>query len=102
MGYKSVCLNCRKAFNHGTDYVNIRESVCPECNQPMILMTHRFRPPEKTDSKKWEVVAFLINNGFNYQHIYDDEIIQTYVPYPENMREAKEFVEKYKNQAQKK
>ncbi len=106
MGHKNVCLNCRKAFNMGTDYNNIREADCPECGRPMILMSHRFRPPKKTDDKKWLTVEYLIENGFKYQHVYKKneagQLLNTYADYPNNLRDAKEFVDEYKEQAQKK
>lgn len=65
----------------------------------MIQMNHRFRPPKISEKSKWRTVEFLINKGFFYQHIYDDEIARTYVNYPENLRDAKEFSVKYKDQA---
>ena len=106
MGHKSICLNCRKAFNQGSDYNNRIESNCPDCGQLRISMPHRFRPPKKTDVKKWDVVRFLIENGFRYQHIYKDVSLKNgivdysnYAEYPHKMEEAKEFVVKYKEQA---
>ncbi len=99
MGYKNMCLNCRKTFNQGTDYDNIRKAKCPDCGIVMIQMNHRFRPPKKSEFSKWKTVEFLIENGFFYHHIYDENIVPTYVPYPEKIREAKEFVKKYKDQA---
>jgi len=90
----------------GTNSDNVREGNCPECGQPMILMTHRFRPPKKDDDKKWLTVKFLVDNGFTYQHIYEE--IETKdkqkpkrinVSYPDNLRDAKEFVTKYRDQA---
>ena len=96
MGYKSVCLNCRKAFSQGTDYTNFqRDKLCPDCGNSMVFLSAKFRPPKKRDNKKWEVVEFLVENGFYYESIYDGG----YVIYPETMKEAKEFVEKYKTQA---
>jgi hypothetical protein len=90
----------------GTDFDNIRPGNCPECGQSMTLMTHRFRPPKKDDDKKWLTVKYLIDNGFTYQHIYEDietkdkqKIKRINVPYPDNLRDAKEFVIKYKDQA---
>ena len=106
MGHKSICLNCRKAFNQGSDIDKRIESNCHECGQLRISMPHRFRPPKKTDNKKWEVVEFLINHGFKYQHIYKDikskkGIVDysNYAEYPTSLNEAKEFIEKYKEQA---
>jgi len=79
---------------------------CPECGNVAIAITHRFRPPKTDDSRKWEVVKFLIDNGFPYQHISiyepDRHGIQRftkYAQYPENINDAIEFVERYKDQA---
>ena len=81
---------------------------CPKCGKPMILLPHAFRPPKKSDDKKWETVRFLIENGFYYQRIYERTETkngvtssQNHVAYPDNIRDAKEFVEKYKSQARK-
>jgi len=69
-------------------------------------MTHRFRPPKREEEKKWLTVKYLVDNGFPYQHIY--EIVQNKtkqkaerisVAYPDNMRDAKEFIRRYKDQA---
>lgn len=74
----------------------------------MLLLPHRFRPPKKNDDKGWELVNYLIENGFRFQHIYqlgsDDynkKLTDNYISYPKNLRDAKEFVEKYKGQARK-
>ena len=107
MGYKNVCLTCRKAFNMGTDNDNIRQAKCPECGDLMTLMNHRFRPPKKDDIKKWDTVRYLVQNGFVYQHVYAKiemkgnvvTSVQDYVRYPETLKEAEEFVKKYKRQA---
>jgi DNA-directed RNA polymerase subunit RPC12/RpoP len=108
MGHKVVCLDCRISFSQGTDINDRRDAVCPDCSKQMILLPHRFRPPKKTEVKKWEIVKYLIEKGFYYQHIY--ETVETrghinrpenYVEYPDNLRDAKVFVEKYKSQARK-
>lgn len=70
----------------------------------MAMLSHTFRPPVKTDDKAWDLVKFLWQNGFCFQHIYDEDIdnksnAKKYVTYPKNMAEAKEFVLKYKTQA---
>ncbi|MEO2052450.1 MAG: hypothetical protein ABGX00_11860 [Allomuricauda sp.] len=105
MGYKNVCFDCRKSFNQGTDINDIRESNCPECGKLMKQVTHRFRPPKQKDLKKWEVAKFLMQNGFLYEHVYKQiykikgvTVLANYATYPENMRDAIELVEKYKNQ----
>ncbi len=105
MGLKNICFNCRKSFNIRTNSDTIREGNCPECGQPMKLMNHRFRPPKKDDDKKWQTVKYPVDNGFTYQHIYQEfkskdkqKIERTNVVYPDNLRDAKEFVTKYKDQ----
>lgn len=109
MGYKSVCIECRKSLNRPLDTSSDRLYPCSECGKPMTLLSHRFRPPKKTDDKKWEAVKFLIENGFHYDHVYQKietnnngvTSYQNYVTYPDNIRDAKEFVVKYKEQARK-
>ncbi len=97
MGHKNVCINCQKAYNMGMNHEDIREGNCPECGMKMIPVSHRFRPPKKTENKKWEVVKYYLSNGFFYHHIKDPGC-NSWVPYPEDMRGAKEFVKKYRAQ----
>ncbi len=108
MGFKKVCLDCRKAFNLPMNWEERHVSTCPQCKKPMTEMYHLFQPPKHTDIKKWEVVKFLVKNGFTYFHVWETinrnskgEIIsyQNYVKYPETMNEAKKFVEEYQEQA---
>lgn len=101
MGYKSVCLDCHKSFSLGTDFENLRESACPQCGQKMVLLNHKFRPP-KLESKEWEVVKLLVENGFKYQQIlskHDNGNSYYAVDYPLTLKEAKEFIITYKSQA---
>ncbi|GGK80937.1 hypothetical protein GCM10011405_30850 [Rufibacter glacialis] len=72
----------------------------------MILIPHRFRPPKRTDYKRWKTVGFFIDNGFKYQHIYkytdlNIKLLTENVEYPETLKEAKEFVETFKAQSYK-
>jgi hypothetical protein len=108
MGYKAVCLNCRKAFNLSPDYTLHVPVKCFECSGQLVMFNHKFRPPKHSDIKAWKVVAFLYTHGFNYQHIQKDiplDILKNmpesdrYEEYPSNMKDAKQFVEKHKSQA---
>jgi hypothetical protein len=109
MGNKVVCLDCKKSFSQGTDFKDRKEANCPDCGKPMTLLPHRFRAPKISEDKKWETVKFLINKGFYFQHIYENITktingftnYENLVSYPDNIREAKEFVERYKDQARK-
>ena len=108
MGYKAVCIDCRKSLNRALDFGSERGNPCSDCGKPMTLLSHLFKPPKKTDTKHWETVKFLLENGFSYHHIYktvekkNGMIIsyESYVPYPDNLKEAKEFVANYKEQLQ--
>lgn len=106
MGHKNVCFNCCKAFN--VPYEGIREAACVTCGAPMIQLPHRFRPPKKSEDAKWKTAKFLVEEGFPYHHVYNrDETSgnynqhENYVEYPENLKEAREFVVQYKAQARK-
>ncbi|GMQ30893.1 hypothetical protein Aconfl_35360 [Algoriphagus confluentis] len=92
MGYKDICLTCRKAFSRGTDFTIPSSSKCPECGGPSITVSHLFQPPKKTELKKWKVVEYLIENGFRYDHAFKKEDSQYYGRFPETMKEAIEFV----------
>ncbi len=68
----------------------------------MEFIYHLFKPPGKNDEKAWRVVEFLVANGFRYQRVYRSFRRGTgegSIPYPDNMKEAKEFVLKYAMQA---
>ena len=105
MGYKIVCLTCRKAFSTGPDY--LKPEKCSECGNDYIFYNHKFRPPKKDDLKAWKVVSFLYERGFTYQHIYKDRTLyhwssrENHADYPKTLEEAKEFVTKYQSQAKK-
>lgn len=100
MGYKSVCINCRKAFSQGMDFTKFNlDKHCPDCGEPMVFLSQSFRPPKKTDDKKWKVVEFLIKNGFRYNHVWKNIRnggYEGYAAYPENMSDAIRFIKKYK------
>lgn len=108
MGHKKVCLDCRESLNLDNSDHAVEKYPCAKCGKQTSLLPHRFRPPKKTDDKGWELVEFLINSGFPFQHIYINETNEcfknstnNFVSYPTNLREAEEFVEKYKEQARK-
>ena len=97
MGYKNVCLNCKRVDNLGTDFEKFKTGNCPECKEKMIFVDHKFRPPKKTDKKGWLLAEFLIQHGFVFQRVLDEN--HAYVRYPQSIEEAKEFVVKYKDSA---
>ena len=93
-----ACLNCRKSFKREfvlTDGIP-KELKCPECGGKSYNLGRHFKAPKKTDKKQWEKVAFLLQHGFHFQKIYDQDKGGEHIPYPRTLQEAKEFVEKYK------
>jgi predicted amidophosphoribosyltransferase len=71
MGYKKVCLDCRKAFNRTINTGKVHISICPQCEKPMTELYHLFQPPKQTDIKKWNVVRYLLENGFKYYQVWE-------------------------------
>ncbi|MBY0425617.1 MAG: hypothetical protein K2Q22_08280 [Cytophagales bacterium] len=98
MGNKIACLDCRKSFSQGTNNMFRKDSICPKCGKQMVLLSHTFRPPKRNEIKKWETISYLVQHGFYFQHVSDHEK-QKLVEYPENMKDAIEFVKIYKDQS---
>ena len=99
MGYKKTCFNCKKSFNVTLCFNSKRKYSCPDCGQPAIFMSHKFRPPKRTEVAKWQLVEFLADQGFIFHSIFETPSGGAHVKYPANLREAKEFVIKYKEQS---
>jgi len=104
MGYKNVCLECRKSFSIGNDFEKFHESNCPKCEIKMTFVDQKFQPPKITDVKSWELIKLLIENGFIFQSIYNEEEdgFSYKVSYPKTKIEALDFIKKYKSQVIKK
>ena len=97
MGYKNICLECRTSYSKGSDFENDTESNYPQCCKKMILVNHKFKPPKKTEIKKWKMVKLLVDNGFKFQAVYDliEKGMFLRVNYPKDVNEAKDFIKKY-------
>ena len=100
MGAKHVCFACRKAAN--VPYGATGPVRCTDCGAELVVLPHRFRPPKKREADQWAAVRYLVENGFRYEHLAPGHYPEwattkfgNYVQYPENLREAKEFIEKY-------
>ena len=94
MGHKKVCFNCRKAFSLYKNNGEVINLVCAECGKACRVLNQKFKPPRRNDIQKWEVVKFLVDNGFVFQNVYKEVTTEVYqqIPYPENMADAREFV----------
>src|SRR5262245_31607034 len=63
---KYVCFNCRKMFRLAPDHPTDPPPVCPQCGQGMVIVGRFFRPPRRTDTRRWRIVEELYRNGVRY------------------------------------
>lgn len=104
MGYKKVCFNCQSSFSEGNELTIQQKGVCQNCGHETILLHHKFQAPKKSETRKWKVVEFLVENGFNYQTYWEPMLTEegkvfgakAYGRLPETMQETKDFLEEYK------
>jgi len=96
-----ACLDCCKSFKREFNLVKEypSELTCSDCGGAAYNFGRHFKAPKRSDKKQWEKIIFLFEHGFRFQKIRIDNTEHDSVPYPNNMREAKEFVIKYKKYA---
>lgn len=83
-----ACFACRKSFKRPAEkFIFVRK--CPDCGRPAVDLGRKFQPPKKNDLQKWEAVQFMYEHGFTYRSLKDRQ------RYPEDMKSAREFVEKH-------
>lgn len=75
------------------DESGLPDKQCPHCGGVAIGLYRHFKAPPMNDILQWKKVAFLIHNGFRFNHQRDQS--GCVVPYPSTMAEAKEFVLRY-------
>lgn len=92
-----VSFTCRKQFERNWDGIENFKDF-PECGEKTIRYDHKFRVPKKNDDTQWKKVEFLRDHGFYFQRVYNiiENGIYQYASYPKDLKEAKEFVIKYK------
>jgi hypothetical protein len=54
---KGVCFNCRMTFHSG------KYPECPKCGNKLQFIGPDFRPPRKSDVKRWRAVQLLVEKG---------------------------------------
>lgn len=94
-----ACLACCKSFKREFDLALglPDDMICPECGGSAYNFGRHFKPPKKSDKNQWEKVRFLFQHGFRFQNIvYEQDGVAVDVPYPKTLREAKDFVERYR------
>ena len=87
-----VCLACRRTFRRAGG--PLVDKVCPNCRGLAIGLSRKFRSPARTDAEQWAKVEILIQHGFRFFPVHDERGRPT--PYPKTLREAREFVRRFK------
>lgn len=96
-----ACLDCQKSFKRGfkSDDGYPESLKCQDCGGTAYNFGRHFKAPKKNDQKQWEKVRYLFKHGFRFQKIRTGLGQHDVIPYPENLEQAKEFVERYKDYA---
>lgn len=96
--FPNLCFECRKCFKKPQSE---KSRICPECGGPLVEVSRKFSAPKSTDKPQWEKVRFLVQYGFIFQSVYEqgEDSGHYKVTYPKTLKEAQEFVIKYKEQA---
>lgn len=96
--FPNLCFMCCKSFKkpQASD-----RRKCPECGGVLVEVGRKFSAPKTTNKAQWEKVRFLVEHGFLFQSVYEQREDGGFyhVTYPASLKEAKEFVVKYKEQA---
>ena len=98
---KYLCLDCRKTLKREVEGPATR--TCANCGGEAVRMGHRFRAPALSKKQEWDVVLFLVRNGFYFDRVYVSTSTpgtQASLTYPTSMQEAKAFVEQWADYAQ--
>jgi hypothetical protein len=62
----------------------------------MVCLNEEFKAPRSSNKRQWAKVRYLIENGFRFRSIWDEENQRT-IPYPATSREAVDWVERFKD-----
>lgn len=86
-----ICLHCRKSVKRQR-----AERCCPECEKTTFEVHSNFRAPKRSALQKWELVAFLVQRGFDFSGWVRRRGGPTGIlerpGYPKDLREAQDFV----------
>jgi len=92
-----VCFGCRKSFKLP---VSKAPRICPQCRQPMEMLSRKFSAPRAADLMQWRKVQYLVEHGFRFYSVYQPLVTggMQRVRYPATLAEAREFVDLYRDQ----
>jgi len=90
-----ACLDCCRSFKR-PGWARTRR--CPVCGKPAVWLHSNFKPPRTSDVKQWEKIRYLVEHGFRFRPIWDEEAGKP-ISYPETLRDAVDWVERWKDLA---
>ena len=93
-----VCFACRRSLKFPASLTGRK---CPQCREPMSMLSRKFAAPKSKDFAQWEKIKFLVEHGFRFHSVFETSEFggKVVVPYPRSLNEAKDFVVRYKHQA---
>jgi hypothetical protein len=91
--YPFVCFSCRKSFKRVWPPSGSATLPCPECGGQSFGLARKFRAPARSDAAQWKKVQFLVESGFRFGSLHDEQGER--VPYPKTLKEAEAFVARY-------
>jgi predicted amidophosphoribosyltransferase len=89
--FPNVCFHCRKSYKKPK---SVGPRLCPECGKEMTQLSRKFSAPSKTSIEEWNVVEYLVSEGFRYHTIHLGDGHQA--KYPRTTKEAAVFVQTFK------
>jgi predicted amidophosphoribosyltransferase len=91
--FPHVCLACRKSFKKPA---SPSPRPCPECAQPLVQLSRKFKAPRVRDIDQWKKVALLIEHGFLFYSHYERRGPMAYrVEYPRTLAQAHDFIARF-------
>jgi hypothetical protein len=90
-----VCFTCRKSFKRAPiGQKGLPDKTCPDCGGVAIGLSRKFKAPSRLDAAQWEKVEYLVAHGFRF-FSQTDAKTRVSVPYPETLKDAREFVRRF-------
>ena len=64
-----ACFSCRRSFKRPAGRRD--EATCPNCGNPAVRLSRKFKPPRQENVEHWETVERLVKLGFRFDTIPD-------------------------------
>jgi hypothetical protein len=74
-----ACFACQKSFKRPTQR-GVTQRPCPVCGGPAVQLGRYFQPPPQTKRKEWQVIEYLVENGFFFDRDTDEAGRPLWIP----------------------